>query len=305
MTAIKLSSGLCVLALLLSSCAPPAPQLPPSSATSAPTSLPLPPAPSPSPALLTDAMLRNMEYVLPVAQKTVRFVEGRYESGAEANYLSAQILEPIALGDLNSDGQDDAAIVLAEKGGGTGTFVALFAALNQAGQPQLQPAVALGDRPHIKGLMIRDRRIIVEAIVHDVDDPMCCPTFPITSTYQLRSGVLKLTRLDSQTPVGTIRAIRIEHPTPETAMGGQVFVSGTVTIAPFENNLMYRLEDAAGNELTVGPLQVTAETMGGPGTFTATLDVFAFPTAGRLTILDLSAADGSTLALDSVELQTK
>jgi hypothetical protein len=74
-----------------------------------------------------------------------------------------------------------------------------------------------------------------------------------------------------------------------------------VTIAPFENNLSYRVYDEQGNELAAGPIMVDAPDFGAPGTFTATLDLAAFP-PGRLfiEIADLSAADGSVLALATV-----
>jgi hypothetical protein len=79
-----------------------------------------------------------------------------------------------------------------------------------------------------------------------------------------------------------------------------------VTISPFENNLSYRVYNEQGNELAAGPIMVTAPDLGAPGTFTVTLDLGAFP-MGRLhiEISDLSAADGSVLALASVAVVVK
>jgi hypothetical protein len=47
--------------------------------------------------------------------------------------------------------------------------------------------------------------------------------------------------------------------------------------------------------------------MGTPGTFDASIDISMVPagTTIRLKITDLSAADGSILAMDSVELMVK
>jgi hypothetical protein len=79
-----------------------------------------------------------------------------------------------------------------------------------------------------------------------------------------------------------------------------------VTIAPFENTLTYRVFNEQGNELTAGPITVDAPDFGAPGTFTVTLDASTFPIGRiRIVIADLSAADGSVLALDSVMVVVK
>ncbi len=51
----------------------------------------------------------------------------------------------------------------------------------------------------------------------------------------------------------------------------------------------------------MGPVNVDAADLGAPGTFNVTLDLGAFPPGRiRIELSDLSAADGSVLALDSV-----
>ena len=64
-----------------------------------------------------------------------------------------------------------------------------------------------------------------------------------------------------------------------------------------------RVYNEQGNELFVGPVTVAAPELGAAGTFTVTIDASAFPRGRvRIVIADLSAADGSVLALDSWEL---
>jgi hypothetical protein len=84
-----------------------------------------------------------------------------------------------------------------------------------------------------------------------------------------------------------------------------VDLAGTVTIAPFENNLSYHIMDAKGNELAAGPVPVTAMDMGAPGTFQVQVPLDHVPTGTTawIQIHDLSAADGSMLAMDSVEVK--
>jgi hypothetical protein len=86
-----------------------------------------------------------------------------------------------------------------------------------------------------------------------------------------------------------------------------VRIKGKVSISPFENNLAYKIYDAAGKELANGPVNVSSDGAGGPGTFDNTIDLNAIP-AGlvvRFELSDVSAADGSTLAMDSLELLMK
>ena len=118
-----------------------------------------------------------------------------------------------------------------------------------------------------------------------------------------KSG-LEMTHFVSKTSDGTERSINIESPASGTQVSGSVQVKGKMSIAPFENNLAYRIYDASGNELAAGPFMVNADTMGGPGTFDNVIDLSTIP-AGlvvRLELQDLSMADGSTLAMDLVEL---
>jgi hypothetical protein len=67
--------------------------------------------------------------------------------------------------------------------------------------------------------------------------------------------------------------------------------------------LTVRVYNEQGNELFVGPVTVAAPELGAAGTFTVTIDASAFPLGRvRIVVADLSAADGSILALDSVEI---
>jgi hypothetical protein len=84
-------------------------------------------------------------------------------------------------------------------------------------------------------------------------------------------------------------------------------VRGSVAIAPFENNLTYSIKDVGGVELSRGAIPVTAAEPGAPGTFEATIPIGNILTTAVviLEVQDVSAADGSLLAMDSVELVVK
>jgi hypothetical protein len=84
-------------------------------------------------------------------------------------------------------------------------------------------------------------------------------------------------------------------------------IKGKVAIAPFENNLAYRIYDVSCIELSAGPISVSATDPGTPGTFEALIPLGSVLSGAliRIEVQDLSAKDGSLLAMDSVELVVK
>ena len=92
--------------------------------------------------------------------------------------------------DLNGDGAEDAAVVLATSGGGSGTFISLEAVLNDKGKPKHVASTLLGDRAQIKSVVIESGEITVNMVTHGPDDPMCCPTQEVTEQYKLQGDTL-------------------------------------------------------------------------------------------------------------------
>ena len=258
---------------------------------------------TPYPALTTDR-LKNAEYHLPQANQTVTLQDGRYEAGSGADTLAADILPEIAFGDLNGDGFEDAALLIGENRGGSGTFVSIYAMLNRDGQPVQAGTALVDDRPQIINMAIQDGKIVLAAIIHSFSDPMTNPTFAVTETYQLITNGFKLVSFRSQTPNGAERFIDITSPTRGASADGSAQVTGSMPIAPFENNLTYRISDDSGNVLVEGPFNVNSDGMGGPATFDNRIDIPSLPAGTELWIelLDTSMADGSILALEAVRL---
>jgi hypothetical protein len=305
-----------VLLLLLFGCTPAAvTQIPPEPATLVPslepTLAPVVPTDTPLPFGLTLDMLKNMSIQLPSSQRTVTLVNGRFSDTNPDKPLEAALTDFYAFSDVNGDGLDDAVVIVWENTGGSGMFESLVLVLNQDGVPLQAGTFSLGDRVQINNVTIdssgAQKKILVDMLVHGPNDALCCPSFPVVATYQYTKSGLELTRLVSKIADGTERAINIESPENGAQVSGSVQVTGTVTIAPFENNLAYRIYDATGAELAVGPFPVNATDMGGPGTFDNTIDLSSIP-AGlvvRLQLQDLNMADGSMIAMDSVELVVK
>ena len=125
----------------------------------------------------------------------------------------------------------------------------------------------------------------------------------LIKTGRIKNTFRNATDFSTKTPTGADRIITISTPENDTEVSGVVNIQGNITIAPFENNLVYRIYDAGGVEVVAGPVEVSAADLGAPGTFYRAIDLTAFAnTTIRVVIQDSNAADGSLFAMDSVTL---
>jgi hypothetical protein len=264
---------------------------------------------------LTLEQLQNAEYrtigLYETQAQTYRLENGLYRSGTDSfaeGYMVISLGQPLAHGDLDADGQEDAAILLTENYGGTGQFILLGTVLNREGQPFHAASYFLGDRVMVNNIFIENGQVIIEAVVHGPQDGACCPTVP--AQFQLRllnQDQLVVTRFTSKTPTGQERAINIRAPLNDSEVSGTVTITGDVTIAPFENNLTYTVYDSQYQPIAQGYITVDAPDLGAPGTFALTIDLAALGHTGDIyvEITDLSAADGSVLALAQLHLKAR
>jgi hypothetical protein len=255
-------------------------------------------------------LLRNAEYQLGAvdSQQVVQLTDGKYTQGTlgGGDYMSVIVTDFMDMGELDGSDGNEYAMLVSENYGGTGSFMFLAVYDDMDGTPKFLTSRMVDDRPKINELSILDtNEIYLDAVIHGFQDPMCCPTLRTTRLYRLaNAGGLLMTNYTSFTPDGRERVITIESPVEYTEVAGSVQLKGSVTIAPFENNLVYRIYDVGGVELAIGPITVTATEMGGPGTFDQTVEFgdLLSGTAIRIEVEDQSMADGSLLAMDSVVL---
>lgn len=316
---------LLLLVLSVLACTLPGGVLPPlvttSTATPAPTVLvessptPFQALSSPTAAPLTTAVvtpltldkLRNGTYYDPYSSRTVTLKDGAYSEGTSPNSYSVQMLDVVAFGDLNGDGVDDAAIILAESSGGSGVFESVVAVLDSGGIPYPVGQAVLGDRYKVNSASISAGAISLDMLVQGPNDPMCCPTQPEVQTYRLIEGMLWLKSVSSRTSTGAERAIQITSPSYGAGVTDLFTLTGAVTIAPFENTLAYRIYFPTGEKLSESTMTVTPTAPGGPAVFQLPVNLSQAGVSGSLLvqILDLSPADGSTLAMDGIEVVIK
>jgi hypothetical protein len=301
-----------VVALLLASCNIPAETAPApvtvtadvmptalDTATPEPTAVPLTPDGG-----VDELDLINGTYRLPVSGREVTLFQGKYEQGSGSDYLLATLLPMLAFGDLDGDGIEDAAVLIGENGGGSGTFVSLFAIRSQAGAAVQVGALLIDDRPHMDSILIQDGKIIVTGLIHGPQDSMVSPTMQVQEVFAWSEAAgLNLVRLSTPRGDGWT-LIEISAPTSGSEVGGSVQVRGSMPITPFENNLRLRIYNLDGNVLQEGPFAVQAADIGQPGTFDNSVDLSGIPTGTvvRLELSEISMKDGSVVALESIIL---
>lgn len=255
--------------------------------------------------------IKNSQYQLGFSEviRVVQLSNGAYQEGAagSAEYVQVRVSDFVAAGDLTGDGVNETAAIISENYGGTGVFTFLALYVDQAGEPVFLTSVFIDDRPVIDGLQIENGEIFLQAVTHDGDDPFCCPTLRNERHYRLINNQLQLTDYVTFTPDGRPRTITIESPATGSEVFRSVQITGSVAVAPFENNLVYRIYDVGGVELSAGALAVTAPDLGAPGVFNETINLGGLLSGSviRLEIQDINAADGSLFAMDSVELVVK
>ena len=269
-------------------------------------------APSTSTAVPEEAKkILNAEYQLGAtdALRVVQLTDGKYEQGTQGgtDSISVAVSDFIAVGDLNADGTNEVAALVSENYGGTGVFVFLAVYTNENGTLTFQNSTMVDDRPQLMALSIQSGEIFLDVVIHGADEPMCCPTLRTTRHYRFVDDQLDMTDYVTFTPAGNPRTITIESPVSGTEVFTSVPIKGKVAVAPFENNLAYRIYDVSGIELSAGPISVAAPEPAAAGTFEALIPLGNILSGAliRIEVQDLSAADGSLLAMDSVELVVK
>ncbi len=164
---------------------------------------------------VTVEQLKNGQFDLPGIDGVlhpVQFEAGVFQQGsdpAQPGYVSIVMTDPVALGDLDGDGADDAAAVIVENYGGTGQFVSVVAFLNRGGAPVYAASHFVDDRALVNAFAIYHQEIYLDAIIHGFEDPGCCPNFSTRRTLRLWENTLALASFSSQTP--NRRATEYQH----------------------------------------------------------------------------------------------
>jgi hypothetical protein len=127
--------------------------------------------------------------------KEVDLINGRSEKEAapgSASKITTAVIRNPAVGDLNDDGRPDAALVLFQNSGGTGTFIYAAAAINRNDGYHGTNAVLLGDRITVDRVSIRNGVIVVEYRDRRSDESMAVePSVPRSAYFIFQNGELQ------------------------------------------------------------------------------------------------------------------
>ena len=120
--------------------------------------------------------------------------EGRYERGD--GVVAWLLTELIAHGEVA--GRPTAAVLLAESGGGTGTFISLVLVQEADGRAVSVASTLLGDRPRVRKVAIEaDGTVLVDMLQVGEKDAFCCPGTPMIVRYALDDGKLVVRSLET------------------------------------------------------------------------------------------------------------
>jgi len=129
-----------------------------------------------------------------VEDQEVRLVAGRGEvksAPGSATKIRTSVFGKPVYGDLDGDGVDDAALLLVQEPGGSGTFYYVAAALNVHGAYRGTNAVLLGDRVAPQNVAIRNGLVVATYADRRPEEPMSAPPSVGKSKYlTLKDGAL-------------------------------------------------------------------------------------------------------------------
>lgn len=131
-------------------------------------------------------LFRNAQYRLSTSSQVVQLVNGQFQQGApgDTNYISVNTTDFIVAGDSNADGVNEVIGAVVENYGGTGKFVYLtvYEQVNQG--LAFKTSFLVDDRPVLRALSIENNQIVLDAVIHAPEDPLCCPT--LNKVFRLR-----------------------------------------------------------------------------------------------------------------------
>lgn len=186
-----------------------------------------------------------------VQKRDVTLDNGRSEmfvSQGSATYTKTTVRGNAVPGDLDRDGDEDAALLLVQEPGGSGTFYYVAAALNENGRYRGTNAVLIGDRIIPGGLTIREGTVKVNYFDRPENAPMSRrPSVAMQSNLVLDRGVLTVAK------TGRHALIQVAAPLPGDAVASPLTVQGSARgMWFFEGDFPLRLEDRNGNVIARG-----------------------------------------------------
>ena len=107
------------------------------------------------------------------------------------------ISDQFLIADFDDDGIEDAAVLLTENSGGSGTHIYLAIVTDTGGTLSNVATQDLGDRVRIGSITSRKSTLLLDMVVAGPGEPMCCPAARVRNAYSYRNGELMLMTVES------------------------------------------------------------------------------------------------------------
>ena len=175
--------------------------------------------------------------------------------------------DPLAFGDLNGDGVDDAVVLLLLIDGNAAHRY-LAAVFNENGTPRHIASAFLGLSIGIDSVAIEDGVVTLQTKQLGTNDPNCCPTKEVVATFRLADNEWQLL---AETPPGQITAnLRAQTPTPNASLDpalAHAFHTLRTTWKPAGEGI-YQIFVSTGASARFGPIEGTSQWQSAPNRIT-------------------------------------
>ncbi len=139
-----------------------------------------------APATPTPVVFEPLNMTYTVENSQVALVDGK------STIKATTVFGVPTVGDLNSDGRNDAAFIITQDGGGSGKFFYVVVAVNLSAGPLGTNAVLLGDRIAPQNVEIKNGQVIVNYADRKIGEPMTtAPSVGVSMYLSIDGTVLK------------------------------------------------------------------------------------------------------------------
>lgn len=218
----------------------------------------------------TSEQLANATYK-GIYEETVRLQGGSWEGEPfepeGASRPSVRLLDgPRATGDLDGDGTQEAAVLLAESSGGSGSYLYVAAVGRRNGSLLNLGTSLIGDRVQVRSMRLAEGRIELDVVQQGPEDAACCPTQKATRAWELRPD--ELAEVSSQV-TGTVSIADLEgsewvltqlawtEPAPTEPEITLVLEDGRISGSSGCNRYFAAVEEPEPTSLTLGAIGTT------------------------------------------------
>lgn len=186
-----------------------------------------------------------------INDRSITLVKGKAETGAGSAKVSTSIVGQPAMGDLNGDGINDAALFITQTTGGSGAFYYVAASMDASSGMRGTNALLLGDRITPQNIGIKNGGIVANYVDRKKGEPMTTAPSVGVRAYFSVNGLL-LNRIAS--PAGTISFLSSKEVSTKYCNGADMDSVGyqkTITVEHMTSTL----------EKNPTPLQIVKETL--------------------------------------------